>query len=161
MTLSVFDLTGHTQFAVRRGVGKDPEELSLGTFTTTNPGIGGAELPDMTSSDMADWDTALRLAEWIVHVDDEFNNGPHRCRLRLIHDDEGPTAEELRVRPCPFCGCRSAYTALRHTNIFDTEGVRQIRAEVVCEKCGTAVHELAGTFEEARKLALERWEVRA
>lgn len=65
--------------------------------------------------------------------------------------------EELKLKPCPFCGCRDRRVGIRR---MGRNGYR-----ICCSRCGSlgphvSVKELDGNKEIAQKKAIEKWNER-
>lgn len=164
MTVSVFDLTEHTQFSVRLDTGCHPDGLSLGVHIGTEPihSLGRDLSPlDLSAYDAVEWDRALRLAEWILRTDEEFNTEPHARRAQAIDPEDGRIID-TDIRPdhkCPFCGVRNLFGIKSRTNIY-CEGSNQTEAVLRCHGCGSTVRAYGDTYESARHIALGKWETR-
>ena len=164
MTISLFDLTEHTQFSVKGPTGCHPDGLSLGMYIRTEPihSLGRDPSPlDLSAYDAVEWDRALRMAEWILKTDEEFNGEPHARRAQTIDPEDGRIMD-TDIRPehkCPFCGARNLFGIKTRTNIY-CEGSNQTEAVLRCHGCGSTVRAFGDTYEQARLIALGKWETR-
>ena len=77
MTYSTFDLTKHTQMAIRGPTGELPD--SEFTFSVYSEAIEVSEMAplfagrsDMYMSDAVDWERAVQMAKWILEWDEAF-----------------------------------------------------------------------------------------
>lgn len=164
MTLSLFDLTEHTQLSVRGPTGCHPDSLSLGVFISTDPihTLGGHPAPlELNAYDAVEWDRALRMAEWILKADEQFNTEPHARRAMVIDPEDGQVMDPslLPKTPCPFCKMKNLFGVKARTNIYCGE-VNQTEALIKCHGCGCTVSAYGDTYEQARQVALAKWEAR-
>lgn len=164
MTISLFDLTEHTQLSVRYDTGCHPDGLSLGVF------VGNGQLHDdepakdplhLSAYDAVEWDRALRMAAWILKVDEEYNGDPHRRYAKLIDPDDGKVLDtDIRPEhPCPFCKSRRLFAVKNHTNVYCGD-TNQVEASLRCHGCGTTVSAFGDDFEQAKRAAIAKWEMR-
>lgn len=163
MTISLFDLTEHTQLSVRGPTGCHPDGLSLGVYISTEEIHGDPPKTPLSLSayDAVEWDRALRMAEWILKADEQFNTEPHACHAQAIDPEDGRIMD-TDIRPehkCPFCGARNLFGIKARTNIYCGE-TNQTEAVLRCHGCGTAVRAYGDTYEQARNIALGKWETR-
>lgn len=164
MTISLFDLTEHTQLSVRGPTGCHPDGLSLGVFISTEPihNIGGHPAPlELNAYDAVEWDRALRMAEWILKADEQFNEEPHARRAEIIDPEDGAVMDPclLPKQPCPFCKTKKLFGVKARTNIYCGE-TNQTEALIKCHGCGCTVSAYGDTYEQARQVALAKWEAR-
>lgn len=163
MTISVFDLTEHTQLAVRRNTGCHPDGLSLGVCISSTPIHHDANKDplDLSAYDAVDWDRALRMAAWILKVDEGFNEEPHRHYAELIDQEDGKVMDTsiLPIHPCPFCGFKRLFAVKNRTNVYCAD-VNQVEAVLRCHGCGSSVQAFGNDFDSAKHVALAKWETR-
>lgn len=163
MTVSLFDLTEHTQLSVRLNTGCHPDGLSLGVHIDTEEIHGDPPKTPLSLSayDAVEWDRALRMAEWILKVDEGFNEEPHRHVAKLIDPDDGKVMDtDIRPEhPCPFCGFGRLFAVKNRTNVYCGD-INQVEASLRCHGCGSTVSAFGDTYEQAEKIALAKWETR-
>ena len=75
MTISVFDLTEHTQMSIRMGTGTHPDsEYVFGVHIGSDDHYSDKRgmTPDFTAYDDVEWERAVKMAKWILEYDEHF-----------------------------------------------------------------------------------------
>jgi len=67
--------------------------------------------------------------------------------------------ESYLKTPCPFCKMKKLFGVKARTNIYCGE-TNQTEALIKCHGCGCTVSAYGDTYEQARQVALAKWETR-